>query len=157
MASLESATRMFPSFFKNSRKLFAVRAGPRPFDLPGRTRTWSYARSPCRNNESLSAFGDSTVAENPRAAVTCQRRDYALLGSEHRKGPPYRALEAVSQAYVASNASVLLHANGNMQDTANFGKAIPTSNFLHIDDKTTYSSSPPKTHYTSPSHSAPPG
>lgn len=45
-----------------------MRAGPRPFDLPGRRRTWSYARSPCLNNPSLLSLGDSTVVLNPRAA-----------------------------------------------------------------------------------------
>jgi hypothetical protein len=58
---------MFPSFFRNSSMLFAVRAGPRPFDFAGSRRTWSYARSPCLKSESLAAFGDSTVVVKPRA------------------------------------------------------------------------------------------
>jgi hypothetical protein len=76
---------MFPSFFMNSRRLLAVRAGPRPFDLHGRSRTWSYARSPCFSNVSLVSFGDWTVVLNPRAACSCQRHCMRhCCSTEHR-------------------------------------------------------------------------
>ena len=71
--SLDRATMMFPSCFMNSSRLFAVSAGPRPFDFAGRRRTWSYARSPCFKSDSLFSFGDSTVVVNPRATRHCQR------------------------------------------------------------------------------------
>lgn len=68
--------RMLPPLLMNWRKALGVRAGPRPFlesanllrvrkdigipfDLGGSRIMWSYARSPSRNNASLSFFGDS--------------------------------------------------------------------------------------------------
>lgn len=81
--SADRVRRMLPPLFKNLRRSLGVRAGPRPvpesvslmrvqkeadvpFDLGGRRIMWSYTRSPCRNNASLSFFGDSYDSLKPR-------------------------------------------------------------------------------------------
>lgn len=83
-----------------------MRAGPRPFDLPGRRRTWSYARSPCFSNDNLLSLGDSTDVVNPRAVRTCQHWSSLRLGSiEHH--PQRKAKLHVQLIRIVTNTPYL--------------------------------------------------